>query len=157
MNRVIEILTSSETARETVSDPKTFDTITLNETDRHRRRIVMISDGGFEFLLDLPKARLLRHGDVLVLDNSKLIEVLAEPEPLYRVSANDNLHLLQLAWQLGNRHLAAEITDKAIVIRRDHVIKDMLEGLGAKVEEIEAPFNPQGGAYDGDHQGHSHD
>lgn len=142
------------------------DTITLDETARHRRRVKMRSDNGIEFLLDLPEARLLRHGEGLVLEDGRVIEVQAEPEQLYEVRANDEKHLLQLAWQLGNRHLPAQITADSIRIRADHVIKSMLIGLGANVTEINAPFDPEGGAYgqadnthahSHGHHAHSHD
>lgn len=137
-------------------------TITLDETARHRRRMRMVSDrldngAVITFLLDLPEARLLRHGDGLVLDDGRIIEVRAEPEALMEVRGRDPRHLLALAWQIGNRHLAAEITAGAIRIRRDHVIRDMLTGLGAEVSDIDAPFDPEGGAYGGGHRGHSHD
>lgn len=131
------------------------DTITLNETARHRRRLKMVSDGGIEFLLDLPEARLLRHGEGIELSDGRVIEVIAKPEALYEVRGRDGHHLLTLSWQLGNRHLAAQIEEDYILIRQDHVIKSMLAGLGASVKEITASFNPQGGAYDKDHQ-HSH-
>lgn len=130
--------------------------ITLDETARHRRRMLMVSDEGVRFMLDLPQARLLRHGDGLLLDDGRVIEVVAVPEPLYEVRARDAKHLLALAWQIGNRHLAAAIETERILIRRDHVIGDMLAGLGATVTEIEAPFDPEGGAYGGAHQGHHH-
>lgn len=107
------------------------------------------------FLLDLSAARLLRHGDGLVLDDGRVIEVRAAPEMLMRVTAGNARHLLTLAWQIGNRHLAAEISDSAITLRRDHVIRAMLEGLGATVTDIEAAFDPEGGAY-GDHGGDDH-
>jgi urease accessory protein len=128
------------------------DTITLDETARHRRRMKMVSDNGIEFLLDLPHARLLRHGEGLVLDDGRVIEIIAAPEALYRVTGSDQRHLLQIAWQLGNRHLAAQIRENEILIRSDPVIKTMLEGLGASVSETNAPFDPEGGAY-----GHGHD
>lgn len=131
------------------------DTITLDETARHRRRMKMVSDGGIEFMLDLPKARLLRHGEGLVLDDGRVIEVHAAPEALYEVRGRDTHHLLALSWQLGNRHLPAQIFADHIRIRADHVIKHMLEGLGATIAEINAPFDPEGGAY-GDETGHSH-
>lgn len=130
------------------------DTITLDETARHRRRIKLTSDNGIEFLLDLPEARLLRHGEGIELSDGRVIEVVAKPEALYEVRARDPHHLLTLAWQLGNRHLAAQIFDDRILIRQDHVIKDMLEGLGAQVTDIEASFDPEGGAYA--QQAHSH-
>ncbi|WP_322988364.1 urease accessory protein UreE [Hoeflea sp.] len=136
-------------------------TITLDETARHRRRMRMVSDrlangATIAFLLDLPEARLLRHGDGLVLDDGRIIEVRAKPEALMEVRARDPRHLLTLAWQIGNRHLAAEITEESIRLRRDHVIRDMLIGLGASVVDIDAPFDPEGGAYGGAHAGHHH-
>ena len=132
------------------------DTITLDEDQRHRRRMLMTSDGGISFLLDLPHARLLRHGEGLKLSDGRVIEVRAAPEALYEVTGRDARHLLALAWQIGNRHLAADITDTRIRIRADAVIRDMLEGLGATVSAIDAPFNPEGGAYGGAHAGHHH-
>ena len=131
-------------------------TITLDETARHRRRIKMISDQGVEFLLDLPEARLLRHGDVLVLDDGRLIEVRAVPEPLMEVRGRDPRHLLALAWQIGNRHLPAQIEPGRILIRRDHVIAEMLAGLGASIIDVEEPFDPEGGAYGDAHHNHHH-
>ena len=135
--------------------------ITLDETARHRRRMRMVSDRlengeTIAFLLDLPQARLLRHGDGLVLDDGRIIEIRAEPEPLMEVRGRDARHLLSLAWQIGNRHLAAEISEVAIRLRSDHVIRDMLIGLGASVQDIEASFDPEGGAYGGAHSSHHH-
>ena len=133
------------------------DIITLDETARFRRRIVMTSDHGIEFLLDLPEATLLRHGAGLQLDDGRVIEVRAVPEPLLEVRASSPLHLLRLAWHLGNRHLEAQIEESRILIRRDHVIADMLEKLGATTREVVEPFNPEGGAYAGGHgDDHSH-
>ncbi|MGJ8570308.1 MAG: urease accessory protein UreE [Hoeflea sp.] len=131
-------------------------TITLDETARHRRRMKMTTDDGIEFLLDLPAARLLRHGDGLLLDDGRIIEVRAQPEALYEVRGHDARHLLTLAWQLGNRHLAAQILEDRILIRRDHVIRDMLDKLGAVIRDIEAPFDPEQGAYSADPHGHHH-
>ena len=116
----------------------------------------MVSDNGIEFLLDLDEARLLLHGDGLLLDDGRVIEVRAEPEALYEVRASDARHLLALAWQIGNRHLAAQIFPDRILIRHDHVIREMLEGLGASVAETSAPFDPEGGAYGGAHAAHDH-
>ena len=135
--------------------------ITLDESARHRRRMAMTSDAldgqpGIDFLLDLPKAVLLRHGDGLVLDDGRIIEVVAEPEALLEVRGRDARHLLALAWQIGNRHLPAQILADRILIRRDHVIADMLKGLGAEIAETDAPFDPEGGAYGDPHQPHHH-
>lgn len=128
-------------------------TITLDEVSRHRRRLKMTSDrlgnkGGIEFLLDLPAARQLRHGDGLLLDDGRVIEVIAAPEELYEIRATSSRHLLSLAWQIGNRHLPAQIKEDCILIRRDRVIREMLTGLGASIVDVNAPFDPEGGAYD---------
>lgn len=132
------------------------DRITLDEGQRHRRRISLTSDNGIVFLLDLPRARLLRHGDGLVLEDGRVIVVEAAPEALYEVKGRDARHLVALAWQIGNRHLPAEIHAERILIRRDHVIRDMLAGLGAEIAEVEAPFDPENGAYGDAHQAHHH-
>ena len=145
------------TAAEVIDHVHHFDDIiTLDETARHRRRILLRSDGGLEFLLNLPSARLLRHGEGLVLSDGRVVKVQATPEDLYAVSGQNHRHLLALAWQIGNRHLAAQIEADRILIRQDPVIKTMLEGLNAEVVEVSAPFNPEGGAYDHNHS-HEHE
>ena len=128
------------------------DTITLDEKTRHRRRLKLVSDHGIEFLLNLDKARLLRHGDFIELEDGRHVEVIAEPELLYKVEAKNPKHLVQLAWQLGNRHLSAQLEADHILIRQDNVIQEMLNNLGAKLTELRAPFNPEMGAYDQYHQ-----
>ena len=104
------------------------DTVVLDFGDRHRRRMAMTGTRGLEFLLDLEEAVALR--------------------------GSDPYHLVRIAWHLGNRHLPTQIVGKGLRIRRDHVIEEMVKGLGARVIVIEAPFDPEGGAYSGG--GHSH-
>jgi urease accessory protein len=137
------------------------DTIVLDFDDRHRRRMAMTGTRGLEFLLDLENATALRGGDALVLEDGRLIEVVAAAEPILEIRGTDPQHLVRVAWHLGNRHLPTQISAKALRIRRDHVIEEMVKGLGARVIEIEAPFDPEGGAYDGhghaDAAGHAHD
>ncbi len=128
-----------------------IDTVTLDHTARHRRRVTMTSDGGLEFLLDLQNAYALRHGDGLVLEDGRVIKVKALPEQLTEIRGRDATHLIQLAWQIGNRHLEAQIEGDRIVIQRDHVISAMLIGLDASVKNIEDIFQPVAGAY-----GHHH-
>ncbi len=130
------------------------DTVVLDFDDRHRRRMAMTGTLGLEFLLDLEDAIALRGGDALMLEDGRLIEVVAAPEPLAEIRGTDAQHLVRLAWHLGNRHLPTQIVGKCIRIRRDHVIEDMARGLGARVIEIDAPFDPEGGAYAG--LGHAH-
>ena len=139
------------------------DTVVLDFDDRHRRRMAMTGTRGLEFLLDLEAAVALRGGDALVLEDGRLIEVVAAPEPLIEIRGSDPHHLIRFAWHLGNRHLPTQIMPKGLRIRRDHVIEAMVKGLGARVIEIEAPFDPEGGAYAGGAQGdaqgdhHHHD
>jgi urease accessory protein len=130
------------------------DTVVLDFDDRHRRRVAMTGTRGLEFLLDLENAVALRGGDALVLEDGRLIEVVAAPEPLAEIRGADPQHLVRVAWHLGNRHLPTQIMGKGLRIRRDHVIEAMVKGLGARVIEIEAPFDPEGGAYAGG--GHAH-
>jgi urease accessory protein len=116
--------------------------------------MAMTGTRGLEFLLDLEHAIALRGGDALVLDDGRLVEVVAAPEPLLEIRGTDPHHLVRVAWHLGNRHLPTQIMAKGLWIRRDHVIETMVKGLGARVIEIEAPFDPEGGAYAGG--GHAH-
>jgi urease accessory protein len=135
------------------------DTVVLDFDDRHRRRMAMTGTRGLEFLLDLEEVVALRGGDALVLEDGRLVEVVAAPEPLAEIRCADPHQLVRVAWHLGNRHLPTQISGKHLRIRRDHVIEDMVKGLGARVIVIEAPFDPEGGAYSGGgHAAHgSHD
>jgi urease accessory protein len=130
------------------------DTVVLDFDDRHRRRMAMTGTRGLEFLLDLESAVALRGGDALVLEDGRLVEVVAAPEPLAEIRGSDPQHLVRLAWHLGNRHLPTQIMARGLRIRRDHVIEAMVKGLGARIIEIEAPFDPEGGAYAD--SGHAH-
>ena len=130
------------------------DTVVLDFDDRHRRRMAMTGTRGLEFLLDLENAVALRGGDALVLEDGRMVEVVAAPEPLIEIRCKDPQHLVRVGWHLGNRHLPTQIMAKGLRIRRDHVIEAMVKGLGARVIEIEAPFDPEGGAYAGG--GHAH-
>jgi urease accessory protein len=132
------------------------DTVVLDFDDRHRRRMAMIATRGLEFLLDLENAVALRGGDALLLEDGRLVEVVAAAEPLIEIRGADPLHLVRVAWHLGNRHLPTQIMPKALRIRRDHVIEAMVQGLGARVIRIEAPFDPEGGAYASGHAQESH-
>jgi urease accessory protein len=123
------------------------DTVVLDYDERYRRRFVMSGVHGLKFLLDLPEATMLRGGDGLKLEDGRIVEVVAAPEPLSEIRASDSTTLVRVAWHLGNRHLPTELMPKALRIRRDPVIEDMARGLGARVVPLEAPFNPEGGAY----------
>ena len=138
------------------------DTVVLDYDHRYRRRVAMTGSKGVAFLLDLPAAAALHDGDGLVLEDGRLIKVVAAPEPLLEIRCSDPLHLARIAWHLGNRHLPTQMLENALRIRTDHVVADMAVQLGARVVEIEAPFDPEGGAYDRRQSGsyehtHSHE
>jgi urease accessory protein len=144
----------------------TADCVVLDYDSRHRRRIAMTGKNGIGFLLDLPSPAELHGGDALLLEDGRLIEVVAAAEPLLEIRCNGARHLGRLAWHLGNRHVPTQMLTGSLRIRRDHVLADLAIQLGAEIAEIEAPFDPEGGAYtaaaghhrhDGDHyHDHSH-
>ena len=129
-------------------------TVTLYFEERHRRRIRLVTDQGEEVLLDLPKAVAMTDGDGLRLQDGRWLKVQAAAEPVVEVSHRDPEQLARLAWHLGNRHLPTQIGRAVLRIRPDHVIEAMLEGLGANLVKVRAPFQPEGGAYSshGEHQ-----
>jgi urease accessory protein len=131
-------------------------TITLAFDDRHRRRMRLTTDEGQELILDLPQAVALADGDGLMLEEGDFVAVKAAAEDVIEITAAPDL-LLRLAWHIGNRHFPAQIEADRILIRDDHVMIDMVEGLGGRVRCIRAPFNPEGGAYAHSHEaGHDH-
>lgn len=130
------------------------DEVVLDFDQRHRRRLAMKGAGGVEFLLDLPQPRRLNDGDALILEDGRRIRVKAAIEPLTEISANSWDELVRISWHLGNRHLPVMLGHRKLTIRRDHVIEDMVVGLGGIVTHVLTSFNPEGGAYASG--GHSH-
>jgi urease accessory protein len=133
------------------------DYVELPHDGRYRRRITMRTEGDLVFLLDLPEATRLMHGDGLVLDDGRIIAVAAADEPVTEITAKDAHHLSSIAWHLGNRHLPTEILPDRLRIEPDPVIEEMVRGLGGTVIRTEARFEPEGGAYEhAGAQGHGH-
>jgi urease accessory protein len=138
-------------------DPtRAFDSVLIDFDRRHRRRIVLQTEGQAEVLIDLPQAVRLRDGDGLALEDGRVIRVVAKAEPLLEIHAHSPDELVRIAWHLGNRHLPVQLLGDRIRIRADHVIADMVHQLGGHAHAIDAPFDPEGGAYAGGHA-HSHD
>lgn len=135
-------------------------TVTLTFDARHRRRIVMTDDQGESFLLDLPNAVQLKDGDGLELEAGGFVRVCAALEPVAEVTCSSPAELARVAWHVGNRHTPVQVLDSGkLLVSDDHVLVEMLEGLGATVRRTEAPFQPEGGAYARGHShghGHSH-
>lgn len=133
------------------------DRVLIDFDRRHRRRIRLVTETGADLLLDLPQAARLRDGDGLRLDDGRIVRVEARPEPLLDIHAHNPAELLRIAWHLGNRHLPVQLRGDHIRIRADHVIADMVRGLGGHVQPIDAPFDPEAGAYTPTPHHHHHD
>jgi urease accessory protein len=117
---------------------------------RHRRRVALITKAGERLLLDFAHALVLRQDDGLALDDGSVVHVCSLSEPLLEIHAHQNNELVRIAWHLGNRHLPVQLLGDRIRIRADHVIAEMVERLGGHVEPIDAPFDPETGAYTND-------
>jgi urease accessory protein len=135
------------------------DRIALDAGDRQRRRIVLTGEKGTAFLLDFAKSVTLHDGDGLMLDDGSIVLVAGEPEALVEVSAHGAREAVRLAWHLGNRHTDLQVKGDKLRIRRDHVLEEMLRGLGAHLAPLDAPFDPEQAAPHGAHglEHHSHD
>lgn len=132
-------------------DSEPVDRVVLDADDRQRRRIVLTGETGTRLLVDFEKPVTLRNGDVLVLEDGTLVAVTGAAEPLIEISANTPNDFVRLAWHIGNRHTDAQFTGKALRIRSDHVLEEMVKGLGARVTPVEAPFDPEPAAPHGHH------
>ena len=139
-----------------VEESLIIDRVVLDADERHRRRITLTGEQGTTFLLDLPHAIALKDGDGLVLEDGAIVRVTGKSEPLVEIAAASPHELARLAWHIGNRHTDVQIVGERLRIRRDHVLEDMLRGLGAKLTPIDAPFDPEHGAYGHGHQHHDH-
>ena len=138
-------------------DGVAVDRVLIDFDRRHRRRIQLVTEGGRDLLLDLAQAVRLRGGDGLQTE-AGVVLVEARAEALLDIHAHDAAGLVRIAWHLGNRHLPVQMLGGHIRIRADHVIAAMVRGLGGHVREVEAPFDPEAGAYAGDGgHGHHHD
>ena len=130
------------------------DTVTLDYEARFLRRKRLVSDAGEPFLVELAETQSLSQGEGFRLDDGRIIAVMAAAEPLLSVRHGN---LARIAWHVGNRHTPCQIADDHILIREDKVLQAMLEGLGASVTQVTAPFTPEGGAYGhGRTHGHEH-
>ncbi|WP_428395348.1 urease accessory protein UreE [Lichenicoccus sp.] len=124
------------------------DQLDADYDQRHRRRTLLRTASGRELLLDLPHTRHLRDGDAIACDDGGLVRIAAVAERLLEITAPTPAALLRLAWHLGNRHLPTALAADRLLIREDHVIADMVRGLGGEARPVMAPFDPETGAYE---------
>jgi urease accessory protein len=127
--------------------------VVLGYEDRFLRRKRLVTASGEGFLVDLAETTNLLAGDAFELADGRLVEIAAADEAVLVIRGD----LVRLAWHIGNRHTPCQIERDRLVIRADHVLADMLRGLGATVVEGREPFTPEGGAYGmGRTMGHAH-
>jgi len=138
------------------NDSTAIDRVILDADDRQRRRVVLTGEVGTKILLDFEKPVTLRDGDGLVLEDGSIVRVSGQPEDLVEITASSPRDVVRLAWHLGNRHTDVQIVGNRIRIRRDHVLEEMLEGLGASVTPLNAAFDPESGAPHGHAHAHDH-
>lgn len=150
MPRATRTLASSEPRGRIV------DTLILNSAQRRATRGVAIGVNGTQVELELPAGMLLRTDDALLLDTGDAVEIVSEAEPLFELRG-DVPALTQIAWALGDRHIAVQILPNRIRFRRDAVGEGWIGSLGGKIAAIDAPFEPEAGAYATmlSHDGHS--
>ena len=138
-----------------VDPTRIIDRVVLDADDRQRRRIVLTGEKGTRLLLDFERPVILRDGDGLALEDGAIVVVAGQAEPLVEISAGAPADLVRLAWHIGNRHTDAQFVDRSFRIRRDHVLEEMVRGLGARTTIVEAPFEPEPAAPHGGGQ-HGH-
>lgn len=129
-------------------------TVSMDYQTRYFRRRKVTTDQGPVLLIDAAEARSYSDGETVLAADGTALTIRAAAEPLAAVTGPN---LARLAWHIGNRHTPCEVQSDRLLIQRDHVLEDMLRGLGAEVAHVTEPFQPEGGAYGhGRTHGHSH-
>ena len=130
-----------------VDPARVVDAVILDQAQRWAPRGERLSVKGLRFALELAEPTHLRMGDALELEDGRLVEVVAEAEPLVEVRAVDAAALARIAFHLGDRHVPVQLFSNRIRLRGDHALESLVIALGGKCANIEAPFDPEGGAY----------
>jgi urease accessory protein len=153
VRRVVRVLAGDR------SDRTPIDSVVISTDQRRVQTANLTGVKGTSIGLMLPEPVLLRTGDLLELDDGSLVDVVVEPEPLIEIRGNDLTHLARLAWHLGDRHVSVQVLANRLRMRRDAALEALLKSLGARLTAIDAPFDPEGGAYATQathHHGHDH-
>ena len=123
---------------------------------RQKSRLRVTLKSGIEAALMLDRGTILRGGDLLKAEDGKIVQVVAAEQPVTDVKAETQQALMCAAYHLGNRHVPLQIGDGWLRLEQDHVLEEMLIGLGMTTIDQLAPFEPEAGAYGGGHK-HHHD
>jgi urease accessory protein len=153
MRRVVRILGAGN------AHATPIDSVMVDADQRRAQTAMLTGVNGTQIGMMLPEPVHLRMGDALELDDGSLVEVVVAPEPLIEARGSDLTHLARLAWHLGDRHVPVQVMANRLRLRRDAALETMLAALGARLTPIEAPFDPEGGAYAPaahDHAHHDH-
>ncbi|HCK7399913.1 TPA: urease accessory protein UreE [Acinetobacter baumannii] len=138
---------------EDISPDQAFETVELTFDTRQKSRFRAALASGVDIGADLPRTGILRSGSYIATQEGDVLRVDAKPERLMKVTAQTEFVLLKAAYHLGNRHVPLMLTPTALYFEPDHVLAEMVEGLGLTVTETDHPFEPESGAY----AQHSHD
>lgn len=138
--------------RKSEGKTKATETLMLPFDTRKKSRIRAFLESGEEVALMLERGNILRGGDLLEAEDGRVVEVVASPETVMKVTANSHKELMAAAYHLGNRHVSLQIGEDWLLLERDHVLKEMLCGLGVNVVDAIAPYEPEAGAYGGGHR-----
>ena len=156
MLRVVRVVSSAQTG-----GARLIDSVMLAPDQRRLQSAHLTGVNGTLIGLMLPEPVMLRMGDAFELDDGSFVDIVIQPEPLVEARGNDLTHLARLAWHLGDRHVPVQVLTNRLRLRRDDALEAMLAALGARLTAIEAPFDPEGGAYAThaapDHGHHHHD
>ena len=139
---------------------KVADTLILDYAQRSARKFAATGVKGLSVEIDLHEPRRLRTDDLLELDDGTLVDVVAAPEPILEARVADAAGMVRLAWQLGDRHVPVQVLANRIRVQGTEAAETLLKSFGVKTARIEAPFEPEGGAYEADahhDRGHDHD
>lgn len=131
-------------------------TLTLPFELRQKSRLRASLDSGTEVGLMLPRGTILRGGDLLKAEDGTVVKVQAANETVSTVHVSDARLFARACYHLGNRHVPLQIGEDWLRYQHDHVLDDMLTGLGLQVTCEQAPFEPEAGAYAGGHHHHDH-
>ncbi len=123
------------------------DTLLLDHGERRNPAGIATGLRGHRIEIALPRGTLLVHDDLLLLDDGAVVEIVARPEPLFEIRAADTTLLARAAWLLGDHHIPAELSERRLRVQRSAAIPTLMAPLGVRLLEIEAPFEPEGGAY----------
>ncbi|MGQ1356838.1 urease accessory protein UreE [Acinetobacter baumannii] len=138
---------------EDISPDQAFETVELTFDTRQKSRFRAVLASGVDIGADLPRTGILRSGSYIATQEGDVLRVDAKLERLMKVTAQTEFDLLKAAYHLGNRHVPLMLTPTALYFEPDHVLAEMVEGLGLTVTETDHPFEPESGAY----AQHSHD